>query len=89
MKYSDALTIEAVPRTVWMVEYANGAKQLQIWHANAKIEDIVESVNNQNVFDPLKFTVSVVDVGMFHIADIHSMMSNGRKLNQDLEVEVG
>lgn len=83
-KYEDVLPIDAYQSTVWLVEFENGAKHLNVWHKDAKIEDIVESSKMQ--FKDIKFTVAAIDVGTFCLYQTGMSMSNGRKLNQDMEV---
>lgn len=85
-KYDKVLPIKAYNSSVWLVEFEYGQKLLQIWHKNAKIEDIVNAMKMQ--YPASVFTVSAIDVGSVWVSKIESMMSNGRKLNQDMEVVI-
>lgn len=85
-KYKDTMPIKPYISTVWMVEFENGAKHLNVWHKDAKIEDIVESVKMEH--PDIKFTVATIDVGTFYLYQTGMSMSNGRKLNQDMEVVI-
>ena len=85
-KYEDVMPIHAYQSTVWMVEFENNAKHLNVWHRHAKIEDIVEATKME--FPDIKFTVAAIDVGTFFLYQTGMSMSNGRKLNQDMEVVV-
>ena len=84
--YKDTLPIKAYNSTVWLVKFKQGQQLLQIWHKDAKIEDIVNAVKME--FSAQKFTVSAVDVGSVWIQTVNTMHSNGRMVNQDMEVEV-
>jgi len=83
-KYKDVAPIHPYQSTVWMVEFENNAKILNVWHKDAKIEDIVESAKME--YPDIKFTVAAVNVGTFCLYQTGMSMSNGRKLNQDMEV---
>ena len=85
-KYEDVMPIHAHQSSVWLVEFENGAKCLNVWHKDAKIEDIVESAKME--YPDIKFTVAAIDVGTFYLYQTGMSMSNGRKLNQDMEVIV-
>jgi len=86
MKYNEVLPINAYVSTAWMVEFTNGCKQLNLWHKNAKIEDVVEAIGMQ--WPNYEFTVAAVDVGVFTVHHVDHSLSNGRKLNQDMEVVI-
>jgi hypothetical protein len=66
------------------VEFENGAKYLNVWHKDAKIEDIVGASKME--FPDVKFTVTAIDVGTFILYQTGHSLSNGRMLNQDMEV---
>jgi hypothetical protein len=85
-KYEDVLPIDSYQSTVWLIEFPNGCQQLHVWHKDAKIEDIVDSVKVH--YPDLPFTVAAIDVGMFTLHSTHHSLSNGRKLNQNKEVVV-
>jgi hypothetical protein len=84
--YKDGMLIDAKISTTWMVKFENGCKQLQVWHRDAKIKDIAKSVKTQ--WPKCRFTVAAVDVGVFTIHHIDHSLSDGRKLNQDMQVVV-
>ncbi len=86
-KYHEVMTIDAYQSSVWLIEFAAGQKKLMIWHKDAEIQNIVEAVKLQHP-QPIQFTVAAVDVGSVWLHSIEHMMSNGRKLNQDMEVVV-
>jgi len=83
-KYEDVQPINSYQSTVWLVEFENGAKILNVWHKDAKIENIVESAKME--YPDIKFTVAAINVGTFCLYQTGMSMSNGRKLNQDMEV---
>jgi hypothetical protein len=93
-KYENVLPIAAYNSSCWLIEFAAhpataelGPNQLlQIWHKDTKIEDVVESMKNQ--FSASKFTVAAVDVGSVWVYGVEQMLSNGRKLNQNMEVVI-
>lgn len=85
-KYKDVLPIEGYQSTVWLTQFENGAKHLNVWHKDAKIEDIVGAAKVE--FPEIKFTVAAIDVGTFYLYNTGVSMPNGRKLNQDMEVVV-
>lgn len=86
MKYFDVLPVEPYVSTLWLIEFENGEKQLAAWHREARIEHIVEATKT---FNPgRKFKVTTVDVGTFRISDTLHALSNGRGVNQDMEVVV-
>ncbi len=84
--YKDVASIDAYNSSVWLVKFATGQQLLQVWHKKAKIEDIVEGINMQ--FSGCNFTVSAVDVGSIWIHAVEHMLSNGRMVNQNMEVVV-
>jgi len=84
-KYDEVVPIEGKQSTVWLVEFANGAKHLNVWHKDAKIEDVVEATKVQFT-EP--FTVSSIDVGIFYLYQTGHSLSNARKVNQDMEIVV-
>ena len=85
-KYKDVLPVEGKQSTVWLVEFENGAKHLNVWHKDAKIEDIVTATKMQ--FPEYPFTVAAIDVGIFYLYQTGHSMSNARKVNQDMEIVV-
>lgn len=85
-KYKDVLPIESYQSTAWLIEFISGRKQIAIWHKDAQIEDIVKATKIQN--PGKKFTISVVDVGVFDITMIVNCMFNDRKLNQNMRVVI-
>jgi hypothetical protein len=80
--YADVLPIKSVAATVWLTEFENGQKVLQVWHKDAKIEDIVEATRVARPGE--KFTVGSIDVGAFEISKVQLSYANARKVNQDL-----
>lgn len=87
MKYDEVLPIKSCPSTAWLVEFGGGQRQLCVWPRDTKIEDVVKMVKNH--YPTSKFTVSAVDTGVFALHHTEWSMTNGRKLNQDMEVTVG
>jgi hypothetical protein len=85
-KYDEVLPIEAYNSSVWLVEFEYGQNLLQIWHKDAKIEHVVAGM--KMLYPDSEFTVAAVDVGSVWISQIENMMSNGRKLNQNMEVVI-
>lgn len=85
-KYDEVLPIESHLSTVWMINFEAGPRKLQIWHKDAKIEEIVEATKAMYPKD--KFDVEAVNVGSIWVHSIENMMSDGRKLNQDMEVVI-
>ena len=85
MHYGEGVKIEPYLRTVWCIEFETGATLLQVWHENATIEEVVSS--SKLLYRNQKFTVSVVDVGTFSfvVDNFTNYMSNGLKLNQDMQ----
>jgi len=86
MKYEDVIPIDPYVSTVWLIEFKDGEKQLAVWHRKAKIEDIVEATKT---FNPgRQFKVTSMDVGTFRISETLHSLSNGRGVNQNMEMEV-
>jgi hypothetical protein len=85
-KYEDVRPINSYRNTAWMVEFDNGCKQIQLWHDKATIEDIVEAMKME--YPTTKFTVAAVDVGVFTIGRVEHCLSNGRKVNQDMNIQI-
>jgi hypothetical protein len=85
--YKDALPIKTFNSSVWLVKFEQGQQLLQVWHKEAKIEDIVIAVKMEFATGP-KFTVSAVDVGSFWLHSTKTSLTNGRMVNQDMEVVV-
>jgi len=85
-KYEDVIPIKAYNSSCWMVKFPQGQILLEVWHKEAKIEDIVEAMKMQ--FPGTKFTVAALDVGAFWIQTVENSMSNGRMVNQDMEVVI-
>ena len=78
--------IEAYTCSAWMVEFENGEKELHVWHSQAKIEDIIQSIK---ILRKIEFTVHNVDTGEFQISTvIHSYCHDARRVNQNLIVSV-
>jgi hypothetical protein len=86
MKYEDVIPINPYVSTVWLIEFNDGEKHLAVWHIKAKIEDVVEATRTYH--PGRKFKVTTVDVGTFVISQTLHALSNGRGVNQDLEMEV-
>jgi len=84
--YKDVLPIKGYKSSVWLVKFEQGQRLLHIWHKDAKIEDIVAAVKRE--FSAQKFTVAAVDVGSVWVQTVNNMYSNGRMVNQDMEVVV-
>lgn len=85
-KYEDVAPIEGKQSTVWLVEFSNGAKHLNVWHKDAKIEDIVQATKVQS--PGIGFTVASIDVGVFYLYQTGHSLSNARKVNQNMEIVV-
>ena len=86
-KYHDVLEIKAYKATAWLADFKYGKRELLVWHDGAKIEDIVEAIKNSNSAGT-KFTVTAICVGTYEISSCHNSLTNGRKLNQDMEVVI-
>ena len=84
--YKDVIPINAKLSTVWLVKFENGCRQLQCWHKDTKIEHVVKAVKTQ--WPKIKFTVSVINVGVFVIHHIEHSLSDGRTLNQNMKVVI-
>jgi hypothetical protein len=85
-KYEDVMPVDSYQSTPWLVEFDNGCKQIQLWHSKAIIKDIVEAMKMQ--YPNNKFTVAAVDVGVFTIGKVEQCLSNGRKVNQDMNIHI-
>jgi len=88
-KYSETMTIEAYERSVWLIEHKvpDDKKFLVIWHKEAKIENVVKA-HRAMLGNEAEFTVAAFDVGEIEIAEVVHSITNGRTVNQDLEVVV-
>lgn len=84
--YSEVLPIKAFVRSTWLVERKDGKTFLAVWHKDAKIEDVAAYIKIKN--PTLKFTVAAFDVGLLEISKVDFSSSNGRKVDQDLNVIV-
>jgi hypothetical protein len=84
--YEDTPEITPHVFTVWIVTFKSGAKQLQVWHKNAKIEHVVESMKAKH--PKIKFDVAIADVGVFYLYYTGLNIPSGRKVNQDMEEEI-
>jgi len=84
MQYKDTIQIRPYRSTVWLIEFSNGKQHLAIWHKDAEIDDIV--VATKVHYPNRMFKVTNVDVGEFEISKILHSLSNGRGVNQNMEV---
>lgn len=82
MHYSQGVEIKANPRTVWMIEFENGARKVTVWGPEAKIEDVVNFIKRTG--GGQKFTVRPVDIGEFWLNSTEFEYFNTLKLDQDL-----
>jgi hypothetical protein len=85
--YNKCKPIEGRVSSVWLVYFSDGREQLQVWHKDAKVEEIVEHVK---MHDKQQFLVGQIDVGEFNLDPetpiSHSYSSDGRQVNQDMEM---
>jgi len=84
--YDEVRPVDPYLRTVWLVEFKTGGKVLEVWHGEAKIENVVPAMKAR--FPGHEFTVAAFDVGSVIVAQVQHSMHNGRKVNQDMMMEI-
>jgi hypothetical protein len=83
LNYKDTVEITPHVSTVWIVTFESGAKQLQVWDKDAKIEHVVDSMKAKH--PKIKFNVAIADVGVFYLYYTALNIPSGRKVNQNME----
>jgi len=84
-KYHEVVPLKIPVRTVWLFKLESGRKRLEVWHAEATVEDVVKSFKTMN--PNTKFVVTCIDVGSLWVEEVDIYMCmDGRGINQDMEV---
>lgn len=90
MDYKLCLPLKTTPSLVWEIRFFNGKRQLLITATEFLAPKIVEMIKLRN--PGKKFAISSVDVGVFNLDKKcpvdHSYSSDGRQLNQDMQVSI-
>ena len=69
-----------------LIKLDDGRRFLQAWATDAKIEHVIEAWKVHN--PRMKFRVFSVNVGSFEIKEIDHSLSNGRGVDQDMNVVI-
>ena len=81
------MTIDSCVVTAWMVIVEGGIKFVEVWRANAEINDVRASV--RKAFPKATFTVQRIDSGVFKVSKICDFYcEDKRRLNQSGNIVV-
>ncbi len=67
MKYEDVVSIGARPHTVWVVEFPNGSRYIEIWHDKARLEDVLSSCQRRYKG---KWKLGILGVGAYRLGQV-------------------